>query len=125
MADHARDKDTAAWLSREYSGSETPSLYIVSGNSEPVELPWQKVQRRIAQLIQQGMFYTEEERQHQSNLEAETRVDEMLAAAERIAAESAWNRMSVAVIETDEGMPYGTIHDGYYVDEDGVTEFHK
>jgi hypothetical protein len=87
-------------------------------------MSWQKVQRRIAQLIQQGMFYTEEERQHQSNLEAETRVDEMLAAAERIAAESAVEPYErFAVVETDEGYAiWDDLHDDYYVDEDGVTE---
>ena len=57
MADHARDKDTAVWLCREYGGSDTRSLFITrSGTDETVELSWPKVQRRIAQLIQEDRF---------------------------------------------------------------------
>ncbi|RKI67801.1 helicase SNF2 [bacterium 1xD42-67] len=59
MKDHARDKDTAAWLSKEYGGPENKSLFIVrAGSPETIELPWPKVQRRIAQLIQADLFYT-------------------------------------------------------------------
>ena len=62
MKDHARDKDTAAWLSKEYGGSENKNLFIVrAGSPETVELPWPKVQRRIAQLIQADRFYTPDE----------------------------------------------------------------
>ena len=60
MKDHARDRDTAAWLSREYDGGESPFV-IRSGSPEQMELPWPKVQRRIAQLIKAEKFYTEEE----------------------------------------------------------------
>ncbi|MEY8284621.1 SNF2-related protein [Lachnospiraceae bacterium 50-23] len=59
MKDHARDKGTAAWLSKEYGGPENKSLFIVrAGSPETIELPWPKVQRRIAQLIQADRFYT-------------------------------------------------------------------
>ena len=59
MKDHARDKGTAAWLSKEYGGPENKSLFIVrAGSPETIELPWPKVQRRIAQLIQEDRFYT-------------------------------------------------------------------
>ena len=34
---------------------------IVTGSPEETQLPWPKVQRRIAQLIQEARFYTEEE----------------------------------------------------------------
>lgn len=62
MEAHARDRDTAAWLSREYGGDENRNLFIVrAGSPETVELPWTKVQRRIAQLISEGRFFTEEE----------------------------------------------------------------
>ena len=62
MQDHARDKDTAAWLSREYGGSDSKSLFITrSGSPDSVELSWAKVQRRIAQLIKAEKFYTPEE----------------------------------------------------------------
>ena len=60
MKDHAREKDTAAWLAQEYGGSN--SLFVVrAGSPEETQLPWPKVQRRLAQLIQEDRFYTEEE----------------------------------------------------------------
>ena len=62
MKDHAREKDTAAWLAREYGGDESKSLFVVrAGSPEATELPWTKVQRRIAQLIKEEKFYTPEE----------------------------------------------------------------
>ena len=64
MADHAREKDTAAWLAREYSGGDSTKLLLTrAGSSVEMELPWPKVQRRIAQLIADGTFLTEQERQ--------------------------------------------------------------
>ena len=63
MRDHARDKDTAAWLSREYGGDESKNLFISrAGNPEFAELTWAKVQRRISQLIEADDFYTDRER---------------------------------------------------------------
>ena len=63
MRDHARDKDTASWLSREYGGDETKNLFISrAGNPEFAELTWAKVQRRISQLIEADDFYTDRER---------------------------------------------------------------
>ena len=62
MKDHAREKDTAAWLAQEYGGSNSNSLFVVrAGSPEETQLPWPKVQRRIAQIIQEDRFYTEEE----------------------------------------------------------------
>lgn len=62
MKDHAREKDTAAWLAQEYGGSNSNSLFVVrAGSPEETQLPWTKVQRRLAQLIQEDRFYTEEE----------------------------------------------------------------
>ncbi|ENZ45696.1 DEAD-like helicase [Enterocloster bolteae 90A9] len=62
MKDHAREKDTAAWLAQEYGGSNSNSLFVVrAGSPEETQLPWPKVQRRLAQLIQEDRFYTEEE----------------------------------------------------------------
>ena len=61
MKDHAREKETAAWLCREYGGSDTKSLFFVrAGSPEGMELPWAKVQRRIAQLIAQDRFTVSE-----------------------------------------------------------------
>ena len=63
MRDHARDKDTAAWLSREYGGDESKNLFISrAGNPDIVELTWAKVRRRISQLIDADDFYTDRER---------------------------------------------------------------
>ncbi len=59
MADHARDRDTAAWLANEYGSN---SFIVRDGSPESLEMPWTKVQRRIAQLIQADNFYTEAER---------------------------------------------------------------
>ena len=70
MKDHARDRDTAAWLSREYGLKDTSKpLQISVGNSEPVTLSWAKVQRRIAQLIQSDSFYTEQEQDNFDNID--------------------------------------------------------
>lgn len=70
MKDHAREKDTAAWLAQEYGGSTSKSLFVVrTGSPEEMELPWPKVQRRIAQLIQEDRFYTEEEQDRFDNID--------------------------------------------------------
>lgn len=63
MKDHAREKGTAAWLSHEYGGDPSLPLRItLAGSDQEVVLPWSKVQRRIAQLIQADDFYTDVER---------------------------------------------------------------
>ena len=70
MKDHARDRDTAAWLAREYGAADsTKPLQISVGSSEPVTLSWAKVQRRIAQLIQSDNFYTEQEQDNFDNID--------------------------------------------------------
>ena len=70
MEDHARDKDTAAWLSQEYGGPENKNLFIVrAGSPEEMELPWPKVQRRIAQLIKEDRFFTEAERDNLDDID--------------------------------------------------------
>ena len=70
MKDHAREKDTASWLAQEYGGSNSNSLFITrAGSPEETQLPWPKVQRRIAQLIQEGRFYTEEEQDRFDNID--------------------------------------------------------
>ena len=57
MKDHARDKGTAAWLKQEYS-DDLPAFPVPAAATD---LPWAKVQRRIAQLIKEDRFFTEEE----------------------------------------------------------------
>ena len=62
MADHARERDTAAWLSKEYGGDVSKPLHItITGTDIDYEMSWAKVQRRIAQLIKEDRFYTQEE----------------------------------------------------------------
>lgn len=63
MADHARERDTAAWLSKEYGASDVskPLHITVTGTDIDYEMSWAKVQRRIAQLIKEDRFYTQEE----------------------------------------------------------------
>ena len=63
MEQHGREKETAAWLAREYGGKEGNNLFIVrAGSPETAELTWSKVQRRIAQLIREDKFFTEKEK---------------------------------------------------------------
>ena len=70
MEQHGRERETAAWLAREYGLKDTSKpLQISVGNSEPVVLSWAKVQRRIAQLIQSDNFYTEQEQDNFDNID--------------------------------------------------------
>ena len=62
MEAHSRERDTAAWLAKEYGTDPAQPLRItVTGVDGETVLPWAKVQRRIAQLIKAEKFYTEEE----------------------------------------------------------------
>ena len=62
MADHARERDTAAWLAGEYGTGVSKPLHItVTGTDIDYEMFWAKVQRRIAQLIKEDRFYTQAE----------------------------------------------------------------
>ena len=65
MKDHARDKDTAAWLKQEY-GDDLPAFPVPGAGTD---LPWAKVQRRIAQLIREDRFYTEAERDNLDDID--------------------------------------------------------
>ena len=58
MRTHARDKDTAAWLKKEY-GDDLPAFPVPGAGTD---IPWPKVQRRIAQLIKEERFITPEEK---------------------------------------------------------------
>ena len=63
MQAHGRERDTAAWLAEKYGWSDvTKPMQVSVGNSEPVTLSWAKVQRRIAQLIREDTFFTEQEK---------------------------------------------------------------
>ena len=62
MAEHARERDTAAWLAGEYGTEVSKPLHItVTGTDIDYEMSWAKVQRRIAQLIKEDRFYTQAE----------------------------------------------------------------
>ena len=67
MKDHARKKDTAAWLAHEFDGGDGKTPFAIRPESpNGTVLPWPKVQRRIAQLIKEDRFYTQVE---QDNLD--------------------------------------------------------
>ena len=67
MKDHARKRDTAAWLAHEFDGGDGKTPFAIRPESpEGTALPWPKVQRRIAQLIKEDRFYTQVE---QDNLD--------------------------------------------------------
>ena len=67
MEKHGREKDTAAWLAHEFDGSDGKTPFAVRPESpNGTALPWPKVQRRIAQLIEVERFYTQAE---QDNLD--------------------------------------------------------
>ena len=59
MKEHGREKDTAAWLRQEY-GDGLPA-FPVTVDGAAADVPWPKVQRRIAQLIREDRFYTQAE----------------------------------------------------------------
>ena len=67
MKDHAREKDTAAWLRQEY-GDALPA-FPVTADGAAGDVPWPKVQRRIAQLIKEDRFYTEVEQDRFDNID--------------------------------------------------------
>ena len=70
MKDHAREKDTAAWLAHEFDGGDGKTPFAVRPESpNGTMLPWPKVQRRIAQLIKEDRFYTEAEQDRFDNID--------------------------------------------------------
>ena len=68
MKDHAREKDTAAWLRQEY-GDDLPALPVTVDGAAG-DVPWPKVQRRIVQLIKEDRFYTEAEQDRFDNIDS-------------------------------------------------------
>ena len=67
MKDHAREKDTAAWLRKEF-GDDLPA-FPVTADGAAGDVSWPKVQRRIAQLIKEDHFYTQEEQDRFDNID--------------------------------------------------------
>ncbi len=67
MREHGREKETASWLSQEY-GADKP--FVVRPDSpEEMVLPWSKVQRGIAKLIQEDRFFTEQEQDNWEHID--------------------------------------------------------
>ena len=60
MLTHARARDTADYLKNRYGG-EQDAFTVEKDGAEPVALPWPRVQRRIAQLIDAEQYLTPEE----------------------------------------------------------------
>ena len=151
MKDHARGKDTSAWLAQEYGSSN--SLFVVrTGSPEKMELPWPKVQRRIAQLIQEDRFYTEEEQNRFDNIDpiviqealaergivngqvadpeklgSDPFIQRVMSDAEQIAEETA-PRFSVvmtsdAFLDPEDAFAvWDRKSDNYYADDDGTVQ---
>ena len=67
MKDHAREKDTAAWLRQEF-GDDLPA-FPVTVDGAAGDVSWPKVQCRIAQLIKEDRFYTQEEQDRFDNID--------------------------------------------------------
>ena len=69
MTDHAREKDTAAWLCREYGGGLPAFPVKLPGVNQYQHLPWPKVQRRIAKLVKEDRFFAEAELDHFADID--------------------------------------------------------
>ena len=67
MLYHARDKEAAAFLRGEY-GDELPAFPITTDHGA-IDLPWSKVQRHLAKLVQQDRFFTEAEQDNMDNID--------------------------------------------------------
>ena len=65
MREHSREKETAEWLRREY-GDNLPAFPVPDAQAD---LPWPRVQRRIAQLIREDRYYTEPEKDNLDNID--------------------------------------------------------
>ncbi|MBQ6256218.1 MAG: hypothetical protein IJJ60_06470, partial [Clostridia bacterium] len=59
MRVHGRERGTAAWLRQEY-GDDLPAFPVTTKGAAG-DIPWTRVQRDLARLIQENRFLTEEE----------------------------------------------------------------
>ena len=99
MTDHARDRGTAEWLKNEY-GDELPA-FPVTVEGAAADLPWTKVQRRLARLVKEDRFFTQAElddfedidpaaiRERLENGGSSAFVDQVMADVERLAGQEA------------------------------------
>ena len=67
MREHGREKGTAAWLRQEY-GDDLPA-FPVTVDGAAADVPWPRVQRRIARLIREDRFYTQAEQDNFDNID--------------------------------------------------------
>ncbi len=61
MRDHARDKEAAAFLRSEY-GDDMPT-FPITADGVATDIPWTRVQRYLAKLVQDDRFFTKAERE--------------------------------------------------------------
>ena len=59
MQEHGRERRTAAWLAEMYGGDAAEPHYVtVTGVEDSVELSWQKIQRIIGGMVNDGTYLT-------------------------------------------------------------------
>ena len=62
LSAHSDDADAAAWLAREYGAGDTKYLFVTRTGSDAVAgLSWTEVRDRIAELIREGRFLSDDE----------------------------------------------------------------
>jgi hypothetical protein len=71
MIDHARDKDTAAWLQKEFGGDYPMFTIPMPGVNQSQALSWVKVQRHLAKLVKEDRFFTEGEQDNLDNIDTD------------------------------------------------------
>ncbi len=100
MTEHAREKDTAAWLRAEFGGKLDNFPVQLPGVDNYLHLTWSKLQRHLAQLVREDRFFTEQEQDNFEDIDADyireqlshppeesSFVQQVVADTERIAAE--------------------------------------
>ena len=151
MADHARERDTAAWLAKEYGGDASTPLHItVTGTDIDHEMSWPKVQRAIAKLIKEERFYTEAEYDRLDDIDpvaireklAESGIEngevvnpealdnnlfiqQVMADAEKVASTSAPDRFSIRLHPNEGGITgiWDAALDRFYAEGNQVLRF--
>ena len=106
MAEHGREKDTAAWLANEYGGEVGQPLHIALAGTDIDEVvPWSKVQRRIAKLIAEERFFTEDEYDRLENIDPvvirETLAERGIVNGEVVDEEAHNNSPFIQMVEAD------------------------
>jgi len=71
MIDHARDKDTAVWLQKEFGGDYPMFTVPMPGVNQSQALSWTKVQRHLAKLVKEDRFFTEIEQDNLDNIDTD------------------------------------------------------